>query len=246
MQALNDHVKAASQEALSYSVEIISTVVGSATKASELVFSAAKESAEGLVSSAKGFEGWTPDANWANPTEAIAPVLGKASKYGKASLQLASETTEALAAQSQAAVKAMSQQSEALMDEATAAIPQAEPVVKNIKAVMAQSLAFYEQAFGVASQAQRQFFAAGDQFFAQGFVNGWILCFPGPVNAFHHLVTRCVVATQTGFGDFGAILEGTFERLQRTVVSGGFALAVSRFSCLRHRGNVSGMGCKGG
>jgi hypothetical protein len=167
MQALNDHVKAASQEALSHSVEIISTVVGGATKASELVFSAAKESAEGLVSSAKGFEGWTPEANWANPTEAIAPVLGKASKYGKASLQLASETTQTLAAQSQAAVKAMSQHSEALMDEATAAMPQAEPVVKNIKAAMAQSLAFYEQAFGVASQAQRQFFAAGDQFFAQ-------------------------------------------------------------------------------
>lgn len=167
MQALNNQLKAASQEAVSQGMEIISTVVDSVTKASELVLNAAKESAETLVSSAKGYETWASEANWANPSEVIAPTLEKASKYGKAGLQLASETTQALSTQTHSAVRNFSKHSEALMDEAITTLPQAEPVVKNLKAAMAQSLAFYEHAFNAASQAQRQFFAAGDQLFAQ-------------------------------------------------------------------------------
>lgn len=167
MQALNNQLKAASQEAISQGMEMMSTVVDSVSKASELVLNAAKENAETLVSSAKAYEPWSSEANWTNPTEVIAPTLEKASKYGKAGLQLASETTQALSTQSHTAVKNLSKHSEALMDEALSTLPQAEPVVKNLKAAIAQNLAFYEHAFNIASQTQRQFFAAGDQLFAQ-------------------------------------------------------------------------------
>jgi hypothetical protein len=166
LQAFN-HVKAASQEAVAHGVEMMSTVVDSATKASELAFGTAKETADGFVSGVKGFEGWTPDASWTNPAELAAPVAGKLSKFGKAQLKLSAETADTLSAQSHAAAKTLSKRSEAFIDEATASMPQAEPMVKNMKAAMAQGFAFYEQAFGVAKQMQSQMFAAGDQFFAQ-------------------------------------------------------------------------------
>ena len=166
LQAFN-HVKAASQEAVAHGVEMMSTVVDSATTASELAIGSAKEAADGFVSGVKGFEGWTPDASWSNPADLVAPIAGKVSKFGKAQLKLSAEAADTLAAQTHAAAKNLSARSEAFIDEAAAALPQAEPMVKNIKAAMAQGLAFYEQAFGVAKQMQSQMFAAGDQFFAQ-------------------------------------------------------------------------------
>ncbi len=56
---------------------------------------------------------------------------------------------------------------------------------------------------------------------AQGFAGGRVDRLPGPVDAFHDLVTRHVVAAQAGLGHLGAGFEWPFQGLQQAVVSGG-------------------------
>ncbi len=163
-----EQVKAASQDVVAHSVEMFSTVVDSATKVSELAVQATKEGAGEVVAAVRSVDGWQAETTWTKPADAMAPVASKVAKYGKAGLKLAGDTAETLSAQSNAAVKALSKRTEAIIEEATAAYPaQAEPMVKNVKAALAQGVAFYEQAAGVMAQFQSQAFAASEQFFAQ-------------------------------------------------------------------------------
>jgi hypothetical protein len=164
LQVFNQ-VKAAQQEAMSASTQAFSTLVDSATKYSELSVAAAKDAFGDVAVTVKSFEGWTPDAGFVNPAEKMAPTASKAVKFGKTSLSLAQETADSLADTSYAAMKTMAKRAEAITDEVAGMLPaQSEPMMKNMKAAMAQNLAWYDQAFGVATQMQKQFFAATEQF----------------------------------------------------------------------------------
>jgi hypothetical protein len=163
MQVFNQ-VKAAQQEAMSAGTQMFSTLVDSATKYSEMSVAAAKDGFADVAGTVKSMEGWTPEVAFVNPAETMGPATAKAVKYGKTSLNLAQETADSLADTSYAAVKTMAKRAEAITDEVAGMLPaQAEPMVKNVKAAMAQNLAWYEQAFGVGSQMQKQFFAATEQ-----------------------------------------------------------------------------------
>lgn len=171
MLQMFNHVKAAQQEAMSAGAQAFSTCMESATKYSELSVAAAQDSFNGMAQAAKSFEGWSPEAamtapfaNMANPFEKLSPVAGKAAKYAQSSLSLAQETADALSDTSYAAVKTMAKRASAMTDEMAGMLPaQSEPLMKNIKAAMAQNLAWYDQAYGVASQMQKQFFATAEQ-----------------------------------------------------------------------------------
>ncbi|HET7773146.1 MAG TPA: hypothetical protein VFK82_04930 [Burkholderiaceae bacterium] len=161
-------VKAASQDVVSHSVEALSTVVDSASKASELAVGAIKENAAELISVVRNAEGWTPEAGFANPQDVLAPVSAKVAKYGKQSLKLAADTQESLASTTHSAVKTLVKHAESMTDELGSTLPApVEPLLKNYKAALAQSLALYEQAATIGAQMQKQAFAAGEQFFAQ-------------------------------------------------------------------------------
>jgi hypothetical protein len=165
MLQMFNHVKAAQQEAMSASAQAFSTWMESATKYSELSVAAAQDSMSGLAQAAKSFEGWSPEAAFANPMEKMVPVAGKAAHYAKSSLSLAQETADALSDTSYAAAKTMAKRAEALTDEMAGMLPaQTEPLVKNLKAAMEQNLAWYDQAYGVTNQLQKQFFATAEQF----------------------------------------------------------------------------------
>lgn len=164
-------VKAASQDVVSHGVEALSTVVDSASKASELAVGAIKENAAELISVVRNAEGWTPEtavSGFANPQEVLAPVSAKVAKYGKQSLKLAADTQESLASTTHSAVKTLVKHAESMTDELGGTLPApVEPLLKNYKAALAQSLALYEQAATIGAQMQKQAFAAGEQFFAQ-------------------------------------------------------------------------------
>jgi sulfite reductase alpha subunit-like flavoprotein len=163
LQVLNQ-VKAAQQEAMSAGAQAFSTLVESATKYSELSVAAAKDGFADVAAAVKTTEGWTPEVGFVNPAEKMAPVASKAIKYSKTSLQLAQETADSLADTSYAAVKTMAKRADAITDELAGMLPaQSEPMLKNMKAALAQNLAWYEQAFGVAGQMQKQFFATSEQ-----------------------------------------------------------------------------------
>lgn len=53
---------------------------------------------------------------------------------------------------------------------------------------------------------------------AQGLPGNRVVILPGPVEGLLQLFGRFRVAAQTGFGDFGAAIEGALERLEAGVI----------------------------
>lgn len=171
MLQMFNQMKAAQQEAMSAGAQAFSTFIEGATKYSELSVAAAQDSLNGITQAAKSFDGWTPEAamnasfaSFGNPFEKMSPVASKAAQYAKSSLNLVQETTDALSGNSYTAMKTMAKRAEAMTDEVAGMLPaQTEPLVKNVKAAMEQNLAWYDQAYGVANQMQKQFFATAEQ-----------------------------------------------------------------------------------